>query len=284
MDLDMIRIALPNKGGLYQPCIDLLKSCGYKVKKPTKGLFYRDSQNEVEFYFLRASDIPMYLSKGIIDLGVTGDDFHREKASTAKKVLDLPFGHSKLCIAAMQDSGFQSKEDLFGLRVATSFPNIVRDYFRDDQMEIVELDGAVEISISLGLSDCVVDIVETGATLKSAGLKIISEPIFTSNASLYSVSEPRNKKGIDKVVNRISGRLIALDYQLVEYDAPVNILDDACNLTPGIESPTICQLRDDNWCSVKSMVKRDEAHTILDNLQALGCKAILLTNIEMARI
>ncbi|ADZ93158.1 ATP phosphoribosyltransferase [Marinomonas mediterranea] len=280
----MIRMALPNKGSLYQPCIDLLVSCGYSVKKPTKGLYFYDEKNEIEFYFLRANDIPMYLSKGIIDIGITGKDFHSEKKSNAVNLLDLPFGHSKLCIAAMQSSTLNNKDDISGLRVATSFPNIVGDYFQDNDIEIVELDGAVEISVSLGLADCVVDIVETGSTLKSAGLRVVSEPIFTSNASLYSAPNPTNKPDQNKIVNRITGRLIALDYQLVEYDSPLEILDQACELTPGLESPTICQLKDQNWCSVKSMIKKNEAHQILDSLQELGCKAILLTNIEMARI
>ncbi|MEL0638561.1 ATP phosphoribosyltransferase [Marinomonas sp. TI.3.20] len=280
----MIRMALPNKGVLFQPCIDLLESCGYSVKKPTKGLFFFDKKNDIEFYFLRANDIPMYLSKGIIDIGITGKDFHSEKKSNAKEIIDLPFGHSKLCIAAMQESSIDKRSDISGLRVATSFPCIVSDYFQDDNIEIVELEGAVEISISLGLADCVVDIVETGATLKSAGLKIVSDPIFASNAALYSTPNPRDPHNIDMIVSRILGRLIALDYQLVEYDAPQEIIDLACELTPGFESPTITQLRNKHWYSVKSMVKKDEAHQILDKLKKLGCKAILLTNIEMARI
>lgn len=280
----MIRMALPNKGILFQPCIDLLKSCGYSVKKPTKGLFFFDENNEIEFYFLRASDIPMYLSKGIIDIGITGEDFHSERKSNAEKLLDLPFGHSKLCVAAMEDSAIQDFSDISGLRIATSFPNIVKDYFQDMPVDLLELDGAVEISISLGLADCVVDIVETGATLKSAGLRVVSEPIFTSNAALYTALDSNKKSRIDMIVNRIRGRLIALDYQLVEYDVPTEIIDQACELTPGIESPTISQLKHEGWCSVKSMVKKKEAHQVLDKLQALGCKAILLTNIEMARM
>ncbi len=280
----MIRVALPNKGALYGPCVELLTSCGYKVKKPTKGLFYEDSKNHIEFYFLRASDIPMYLNKGIIDLGVTGEDFHSERQSQAIKMLDLPFGHSKLCIAAMEDTKLESFEHVKQSRIATSFPNLVKQHFQTEHLDLVELDGAVEISISLGLADCVVDIVETGATLKSAGLKIVGEPIFTSNAALFSALESQSKEGVKRFIDRVNGRLIALEYQMVEYDVSAELLDKVCELTPGIESPTISHLKNAAWCSVKSMVKKEDAHQILDQLKALGCKAILLTNIEMARM
>lgn len=280
----MIRVALPNKGALYEPCIELLTSCGYKVKKTTKGLYFEDTKNQVEFYFLRASDIPMYLNKGIIDLGITGEDFHHEKQSQASKMLDLPFGHSKLCIAAMENTRLDDSNQVKSLRIATSFPNLVKQHFNSAELDLVELDGAVEISISLGLADCVVDIVETGATLKSAGLKVVGEPIFTSNAALFSALESQNKEGVKRFVDRVNGRLIALEYQMVEYDVPTNLLDQACELTPGIESPTVSQLKNKAWCSVKSMVKKEEAHHTLDQLKVIGCKAILLTNIEMARM
>ncbi|RBO86017.1 ATP phosphoribosyltransferase [Marinomonas aquiplantarum] len=280
----MIRVALPNKGALYGPCVELLTSCGYKVKKPTKGLYFEDSKNQVEFYFLRASDIPMYLNKGIIDVGVTGEDFHREKQSQASKMLDLPFGHSKLCIAAMENTILDDSNQVKSLRIATSFPNLVKQHFNSTGLDLVELDGAVEISISLGLADCVVDIVETGATLKSAGLKVVGEPIFTSNAALFSAQESQSKEDVKRFIDRVNGRLIALEYQMVEYDVPTNLLDKACELTPGIQSPTISQLKNHAWCSVKSMVKKEDAHQILDQLKAIGCKAILLTNIEMARM
>jgi ATP phosphoribosyltransferase len=279
----MIKVALPNKGVLYQPSIDLLQASGFDIEKPTKSLYYIDSKNEIEFYFLRASDIPMYLSNKIIDIGFTGVDLHVEKNGLAKKVFDLPFGSSKLCVAS-NNKDLVSLRDISNLRLATSFPNIVRNHFSEKNIDIIKLDGAVEISISLGLADCIVDVVETGASLRAAGLEIISEPIFRSNAAVYSIHEHKSNHRIDKFLQRVQGRLIASEYNMIEYDVLSETLDSACRLTPGIESPTISQLKSNNWFSVKSMVKKQDAQEIMDQLHAIGCKAILLTNIEMARI
>ena len=280
----MIRVALPNKGTLFQPSVELLRASGFDITKPTKSLYYSDNKNGVEFYFLRASDIPMYLSKGIIDIGITGEDLHSEKKGTANKVISLPYGDSKLCVAVEDNSHIKRLQDVSDLRLATSFPNIVRSHFSESNIDIVELDGAVEISIGLGLVDCVVDVVETGATLKSAGLRAISEPIFTSNAAIYSIDSPADSANANKFLSRIRGRLIASEYKLIEYDVPSELLDAACQLTPGIESPTVSQLKNNDWFSVKSMVEKQKAHQTMDELNDLGCKAILLTSIEMARI
>lgn len=280
----MIKIALPNKGQLFEPCLDLLRSCGYKVQKPYKGLSYIDELNEIEFYFLRPGDIPMYVGEGIIDAGITGIDFHAEKKSTALKILDLPFGKSKLCVAALEDRVAYNIDRLNHARIATSFPEITKQFFKGNDIQIVELEGAVEISVSLGIADYIVDIVETGSTLKSAGLKIIGEPLFYSNAALFSNPDRSGIATLKNMAKRLEGRIIALNYQLIEYDVPGRIVDLACKTTPGLESPTITQLKDGDWYSVKSMIEKKDAHIIMDKLHEMGCKAILLTNIETARI
>ena len=180
----MIKVALPNKGMLFEPTQELLKACGYKASKPYKTLTQLDTKNGIEFFFLRPSDIPMYVGRGIIDAGITGIDFNAEAKSPAVKVLDLPFGASKMCAAVPNDSPVQSLDELKDKTIATSFPNIVEGFYKK-QMDFVVLEGAVEISVSLGVADAIVDVVETGTTLKQAGLRIVGDPLFRSNAALF---------------------------------------------------------------------------------------------------
>lgn len=280
----MIKVALPNKGQLFEPTMDMLSACGYRVSKSLRSLSTLDDENGVEFYFLRPGDIPMYVAEGILDAGITGMDFVAEKGVSPNKLLDLHYGVSKLCIAVPNESAYDSLAALSaaGARIATSFPNIVRQ--NGCTCPLVELEGAVEISIKLGIADAIVDIVETGTTLKQAGLKIIGEPLFRSNAALYAHPGRAGQEAVATLKSRIEGRLLALEYMMVEYDAPHSVLEAACAITPGIESPTVTPLQKAGWFAVKAMVKRKGSQKILDSLSKLGCKGILLTSIDSARI
>lgn len=280
----MIKVALPNKGQLFEPTMDILSACGYRVSKSLRSLSTLDEENGVEFYFLRPGDIPMYVAEGILDAGMTGMDFVAEKGVTPTKLLDLNFGASKLCIAVPNEDAMNSLADLSArkARIATSFPNIVRQ--NGYQGPLVELEGAVEISIKLGIADAIVDIVETGTTLKQAGLKIIGEPLFRSNAALYAHPGREHQDELQTLKKRIEGKLLAMTYMMVEYDAPETVLKAACAVTPGLESPTITSLQKAGWFAVKAMVKRRESQKIMDELSRLGCKGILLTSIDSARI
>lgn len=280
----MLKVALPNKGQLFQPTISLVASCGYSVKKPTKALYYSDRDNEVEFYFLRPYDIPMYLSQGMIDVGVTGIDFNVERGGVATKIIDLPFGQSKLCLAAEAASRLSNLEDGRTKTIATAFPRIVKQYFNDENLNLVTLEGAVEISISLGLAECIVDIVDTGATLKAAGLRIVGEPLFQSNAAVFVAPGSIDHKSTEQFVRRLRARIIGMEYQLIEYDIPAALIEQACALTPGLESPTVSRLKNNDWCAVKSMVRKTAAQRVADQVYELGGKAILLTNIESAML
>jgi ATP phosphoribosyltransferase len=282
----VIKVALPNKGQLFEPTMDMLSACGYRVSKSLRSLSTLDEENGVEFYFLRPGDIPMYVSQGILDAGVTGMDFVAEKGVAPTKLLDLNFGGSKLCAAVPNESTVNDLNGIKGLRIATSFPNIIRSFFGDqgDSLKFVELEGAVEISIKLGIADAIVDIVETGTTLKQAGLKIIGEPLFRSNAALYAHPGREIQDEILTLKKRIEGKLLAMNYMMVEYDAPSEVLKAACVITPGLESPTITSLQKEGWFSVKAMIKRRESQKLMDELSKLGCKGILLTSIDSARI
>jgi ATP phosphoribosyltransferase len=280
----MIKVALPNKGQLFEPTMDILASCGYKVSKSLRSLSTMDADNQVEFYFLRPGDIPLYVANGILDAGVTGKDFVAEKGVNPTCLLELSYGASKLCAAVPDTHPAKALADLGKTRakIATSFPNIVRGTLPGN--DLVELEGAVEISIKLGIADAIVDIVETGSTLKAAGLRIIGEPLFVSRAALYAHPGREAQEEVLVLKSRIEGKLLAQEYMMVEYDAPEALLKTACALTPGIESPTVMSLEKAGWFSVKAMIKRRESQRILDTLSKLGCKGILLTAFDSVRI
>jgi ATP phosphoribosyltransferase len=279
----MIRIALPNKGQLFERTIEIMSACGYRVSKNARSLSTLDSENQVEFFFLRPSDIPLYVANGILDAGITGKDFVAEKGLSPTCLFELNYGHSKLCAAAPASSGAKELADLRGKRIATSFPNLVARYFPERDL-LVELEGAVEISVHLGIADAVVDLVETGSTLKQAGLTIIGEPLFESRAALFAHPGREEQEELVVLRNRLQGKVLAQEYMMVEYDAPESILKAACAVTPGIESPTVMSLEKQGWFSVKSMVARKQAQKIMDDLSRLGCRGIVLTTIDSVRI
>ncbi len=279
----MIKVALPNKGQLFDPTMDLLAACGYKVSKSLRSLSALDAENQVEFYFLRPGDIPLYVANGILDVGITGKDFVAEKGVTPTCLIDLNYGHSKLCAAVPESGPFKSLADLKNAKIATSFPNIIRKQFPGKD-QLVELEGAVEISIKLGIADAIVDIVETGSTLKATGLRIIGEPLFESRAALYAHPGRETQEEVLILKSRIEGKLVAQEYMMVEYDAPEAVLKAACVITPGIESPTVMSLEKAGWFSVKSMIKKKQSQKILDSLSKLGCKGIILSAVDSVRI
>jgi len=280
----MIKVALPNKGQLFEPTVEILTTCGYKVSKSPKSLSSLDPENNVEFYFLRPGDIPLYVTSGVLDAGITGKDFAAEKGQPSDPLLDLNYGYSKLCAAVLADSPHQTLDEVARLRLATSFPTITRRFFAGRTLEIAELEGAVEISVRLGIADAVVDVVETGSTLEQAGLRIVGEPLFRSNAGFFAQPGHEEHEDVRIMRSRLEGRLVAYEYRMVEYDCPAALVAIATKITPGIESPTITALQNEGWFSVKAMVKANRANQIMDELSRVGCKGILLTTIESARI
>ncbi len=279
----MLKVALPNKGQLFEPTMEVLISCGYKVSKSLRSLSTLDTENQVEFYFLRPSDIPLYVANGKLDAGITGKDFVAEKMVAPTCLIDLNYGRSKLCVAVPEGGSFHALSDLKNAKIATSFPNIIRTHF-PGQDQLVELEGAVEISIKLGIADAIVDIVETGTTLKQAGLRILGAPLFESCAALYGHPGREQQEELLVLKSRIEGKLLAQEYMMVEYDAPEALLKTACAITPGIESPTVMSLEKSGWFSVKAMIKRKQSQKILDALSKLGCKGIILTAFDSVRI
>jgi ATP phosphoribosyltransferase len=282
----MLQIALPNKGTLSEEAILLVREAGYRCKTTGRELAIVDTENDVEFFFLRPRDIAIYVSTGVLDVGITGRDLALDSRSGAVELLSLQFGRSSFYYAVPKESSL-TPDTLSGLRVATAYEHLVADDLkrRGVNASVVRLDGAVEISIRLGVADAIADVVESGRTLTEAGLKTVGEPILKSEAVVIARNESIYKKdGVKTFIERLKGIVVAREYVMVEYDCPTRILQQACAITPGIESPTVSPLSEDGWVAVKSMSKRKDINRIIDALAGAGAKGIIVTEIKTCRI
>ena len=279
----MLKVAVPNKGILSEAAISMLSEAGYSTRRDPKELHLIDETNQVEFFYLRPKDIATYVGKGTLDAGITGLDLLLDGDSEAEIVEDLEFGASALSLAAPGGIG-QSVRDFNGKRIATAYSTLTRDLLAKQgvQAELVKLDGAVENAVVLGVADAVVDVVSTGNTLRRAGLEIIGDPLMRSTAQL--ISSPGKSALVGGLLRRLQGVLVARKYVIFDYDCPVDLLDRASQLTPGFESPTVSPLQDKNWVAVRALVLATETNQKLDELQNLGAKAILVSEIHAARI
>jgi ATP phosphoribosyltransferase len=282
----MLKIALPNKGALHDDAVLLVKEAGYSCKPTGRELVIQDEKNEVEFFFLRPRDIAVYVGTGLLDLGITGRDLVMDSEIRTEELLPLQFGTSKFCYAVPQGSNLSIK-NFNGIRIATSYPFLLaRDLEnRKISANIVKLDGAVEISIRLGVADAIADVVESGRTIEQAGLRIIGDPVMISEAVLIKRRDTTDvPKEVKRFIGRLKGIIVAREYVMIEYDVEKKKLAQACGITPGIESPTIAPLAEENWAAVKAMAKRMEVNKIMDDLEVLGARGILVTDIRTCRL
>lgn len=282
----MLQVAIPNKGSLSEDAVLLLRDAGYRCRRQGRELIIYDMKNDVNFVFLRPRDIATYVSHGVLDLGITGRDLAIDSRIQTAEVMSLGFGKSAFYYAVPADSAL-TPDDFSHIRVATSYPNLVRADLkrRNIPAEIVRLDGAIEISIQLGVAEAIADVVQTGGTLKEAGLKIVGDPILESEAILIARTEDIcEKKGVQLFMDRVRGIVVARDYVMVEYDVPERNLEKACQITPGIESPTISPLSKKGWVAVKSMTRIENVNRIMDRLTDIDAKGIIVTDIRTCRI
>ncbi len=282
----MLRIAVPNKGALSAPAARMLIEAGYRQRTDDRDLICRDEANQVEFFYLRPRDIATYVGSGDLDLGVTGRDLMIDSEADAVEVLDLGFGAAAFRFAGRVDD-ITSIDQVAGKRIATAFPGVVARYLVENGIEatVVKLDGAVENAIRLGVADVIADVVETGATLRQAGLTPVGKPILESAALLIAQTNADiETKPMMQLIRRLQGVLVARRYVMLAYDVRADQLDAAVDLTPGIESPTISPLHREGWVAVQSMVLRADVHRIMDELYAIGARAILVTDITACRL
>lgn len=281
----MLRIAVPNKGSLSVPASELLGEAGYRQRRDGRELVLADPENDVELFYLRPRDIAVYVGSGTVDVGITGRDLLLDSAAPAVEHLQLGFARSTFRFAAPPDR-VASIEQIDGRRVATSYPVLVQEYLRERGVEaaVVRLDGAVESAVRLGVADVVADVVETGSTLRAAGLAVFGDPILSSEAVLIRGADVPAEGPVDVLTRRIRGVLVARQYVLLDYDVPTALVEQAVAITPGLESPTVSGLHNTEWAAVRAMVRKDETNQVMDALYDLGARAILVTSIHACRL
>ena len=281
----MLRVAIPNKGQLSDPAREMLREAGYTAAATSRELVVQDPDNDVEFFFLRPRDIATYVASGTLDVGITGQDMLADSGVSADEVLELSFAPSTFRLAAPVGTA-KSIKDANGKRIATSYAGILANWLAAEGInaEIVKLDGAVENAVRLGVADFVADVVATGTTLKQAGLEVVGEPIFKSQAILVARPDLTDRSEVDVFVRRLQGVIVARTYVLVDYDIPNDLVEQACTITPGIESPTVSALHDSQWSAVRAMVPRKNVHAVMDELYDLGARGVIVTDIHACRI
>jgi ATP phosphoribosyltransferase len=281
----VLRVAVPNKGSLSEESASMLREAGYRQRRDSRELVLVDQDNEVEFFFLRPRDIAVYVGSGTLDVGITGRDLLLDSGVDAEEVLELGFAASTFRFAARPGS-VPTLGDLEGRRIATSYAGLVDRYLGDRGVRatVVRLEGAVETAVQLGVADAIADVVETGTTLRAAGLEVFGEPILRSTAVLVRRTGSGPDPKVDVLLRRLQGVLVARQYVLMDYDVRVELVEKACAITPGLESPTVSPLHDQGWVAVRAMVRRDATNHVMDDLWALGARAILVTGIHACRL
>jgi ATP phosphoribosyltransferase len=288
--MSMLRVAVPNKGALAEPAAEILSEAGYRRRADSKDLTVIDPANKVEFFFLRPKDIPIYVGSGKLDFGITGRDLARESEAPVRERLELGFGSSSFRYAAPAGRDWTTA-DLAGTRIATAYPNMVRKDLAAKGIEanVIGLDGAVEISVQLGVADAIADVVGSGRTLGLHDLVAFGESLCDSQAVLIEGVEP-NGRGAqitaarDQLATRVQGVVFGQQYLMLDYDCPRSVLDNATVLTPGLESPTIAPLADPDWVAVRALVPRRDVNALMDDLAAIGAKAILASDVRFCRL
>lgn len=279
----MLRVAVPNKGVLSEAAISMLREAGYVVRKDPKDLHVIDKSAGIEFFYLRPRDIATYVGSGSLDAGFTGMDLLVDSQSSATSIASLGFGASTLRFAGPVGR-FLDVAELEGRSVATAYPNLVKSYLQTKGInaKVITLDGAVEVAVRLGVAEAVADVVSTGSTLRQAGLEVFGPVILESEAQLIvSLGKDSACEGL---LQRLEGVRVAREYVIFDYDCPITLVEAASKVTPGIESPTISPLRDQNWVAIRALVKAAETNEKMDELYKLGARAILVSAIHAARI
>jgi len=285
----MLRVAVPNKGALSEAAAAMLSEAGYRSRTDAKDLTVIDPANKVEFFFLRPKDIAIYVGSGELDFGITGRDLAAESGAPVAERLALGFGSSRFRYAAPAGRDWVAA-DLAGKRIATAYPNLVRKDLAGKGIEatVIRLDGAVEISIQLGVADAIADVVGSGRTLRQHGLVAFGESLCDSEAVLIEGAQPNGRSAEttaarDQLAARVQGVVFGQQYLMLDYDCPRSLLERAAAITPGLESPTIAPLADPAWAAVRALVPRREVNAIMDELAAIGAKAILASDIRFCR-
>lgn len=278
-----LKIAIQKSGRLNEDSVRLLKECGIEISNGLNKLKAEAANFPLEVYFLRDDDIPQYVEDGVADIGIVGENVLLEKNKKVKQVDNLGFGKCRLSIAIPKDKNYRSIKDLNGLRIATTYSKILSSYLKEQKIkaDIHEISGSVEIAPGIGLADAICDLVSSGSTLLTNGLKEV-EVVLKSEAVLIANRKLNTKQNeiLKQLLFRIQALRSAKKNKYILLNAPNNKLDSICKVLPGMKSPTILPLAKKGWSSVHSVIKEDDFWNIIQKLKTNGAQGILVVPIE----
>lgn len=279
----MLKIAVQKSGRLYDDSIRLLKECGIELNNGNKQLKAAAFNFPIEVFFLRDDDIPQYVYDGVADIGIVGENVLLEKAKDIELVYRLGFGKCRLSIAVPKTMQYQTASDLNGLKIATTYATILQHYLTNNKIdsEIHEISGSVEIAPGIGLADAICDLVSSGSTLFTNGLKEVqvilqSEAVLTANKKLSA----ENRVILNKLLLRINAVKTAKNSKYILLNAPNSQLKNISTLLPGMKSPTIVPLAEEGWSSVQSVVNENDFWEVIEKLKSFGAEGIIVLPIE----
>lgn len=280
--------AIPKKGRLHDQIIKLLKGAGLSWTRPPRVDIAHCNTLPITLVFLPAADIAAYVGEGNVDMGITGQDIIAETRAEVNHLQSLGFGKCVLAVQAPVVSNVADVKSLAGKRIVTSFPNLAREYFSkfedpSNPTSVKYVSGSVEAACGLGLADAVVDLVETGTTMRAAGLEVVSNVM---NTEAVLISNPKNMHGdlVGKLKKRIEGHLAASRFNMINYNIERRNLVSAYQITPGKRSPTVSPLEDPEWVAVAAMIDKKKTSDIMDELERLGATDILVFAIDNCRV
>lgn len=277
-----MRLALPNKGRLAEPAVELLRSAGLDFELSERRLSASVANADLELLFVRTEDVAEYVADGLVELGLTGADLVAEHGGELRTVLPLGFGACSLVLAVPRDAGVTDVAALDGARIATSFPRVTAAYLERCGVEaqVVEVRGAVEVTPELGVADAVVDLVASGSTLRMNGLRPIAT-LLASEAVLIGRAGDRDADGrVAMLVDMLRSVLDARGREYMMMNAPADALDRIRSLIPGMSGPTVMPLADPSQIAVHSVVERSQLWRLVPALKQAGARDILVVPIE----
>jgi len=283
------KFAIPKKGRLHEKVASMLKASGIDFRREPRLDVALCNDLPITIVFLPASDIAKYVGEGNVDIGITGWDVVQESMVQVDRILDLGFGKCKLCVQTPVENNVTDVTTLAGGRIVTSFPDITKKFFAPiDKEKGVEtkinfVSGSVEAACGLGLADAVVDLVETGTTMKAAGLEVCSDILHTE-AILISNPKGEHQDVVDMLKRRLEGHITATKFVMLSYNIANGLLEDALKITPGKKSPNITALDDGMFKSISSLVLKKEANQKMDELHDLGATDILTFELSNTRM
>ena len=279
----MLKIAIQKSGRLYEDSIQLLKECGIQLNNGNKQLKAAAFNFPIEVFFLRDDDIPQYVFDGVADIGIVGENVLLEKAKDINLIYRLGFSKCRLSIAVPKAMQYNGASTLNGLKIATTYSTILQDYLTKNNIdcEIHEISGSVEIAPGIGLADAICDLVSSGSTLFTNGLKEVevilqSEAVLTANKQLSAEKQAI----LDQLLLRINAVKTAKNNKYILLNAPNDQLKNICNLLPGMKSPTVVPLAESGWSSVQSVVNENDFWQVIEKLKAFGAEGIIVLPIE----